>query len=233
MLACPRCAAPVPESSPTCRYCQAPLLVKSCPSCLARVFQGHTYCPECGGALAAVAARAQERACPRCAVGLHARPVGDLTLDDCPKCGGTFVDRAALEMLLGEKRAARAESVLGAYDAGGDDPLPQPPGAFYVKCPECAQMMNRRMFAHGAKVIVDVCRNHGTWFDQHELPRIIRFVMRGGLEAAEKHAIAQDRERLKREAAALRDQATTAGAYSIGSADSGSFLAAFVRELLR
>jgi Zn-finger nucleic acid-binding protein len=233
MLACPRCAAPVPESSPTCRYCSAPLLLKACPSCLARVFDGHKFCPGCGAGLERAAGTARERACPRCDVALHARAVGELSLDDCAKCGGTFVDRAALEMLLGEKRAARAESVLGAYDAGGDDPLPQPPGKFYVKCPDCAVVMNRKMFAHGAKVIVDVCRVHGTWFDHHELPRIIRFVMRGGLEAAEKHAIAQDRERLKREAAALRDQQSTVGAYSIGSAESGGFLAAFVKELLR
>lgn len=204
MLACPRCGAAVPEASVSCAYCAAPLLLKSCPACLARVFLGHKFCPGCGETLAAAPGVRPARGCPRCHATMVARVLEDLTLDDCNGCGGTYVDRVALELLLDERRAARAESVLGAYDPGGDEPLPIPSGAFYVKCPDCANLMNRKQFAVGAKVIVDVCKDHGTWFDAHELARIVRFVKSGGLARAEQLTLDQEREKLRQERIALK-----------------------------
>jgi hypothetical protein len=44
--------------------------------------------------------------------------------------------------------------------------------------------MNRKLFASGSGVVVDVCRSHGTFFDAGELPAIIDFVMAGGLAKA-------------------------------------------------
>jgi Zn-finger nucleic acid-binding protein len=224
----------VPESSATCQYCSAPLLIKACPACLSRVFAGHKFCPECGGGLDATAPGARrERDCPRCHVELDARVLGDVILDDCPDCGGTFVDRTALEMLLGEKRGARAESVLGAYDAFGDTPLQQPPGSFYVKCPDCGTFMNRKIFAYGAKVIVDVCRQHGTWFDLHELPRIIRFVMRGGLEQAARRELDEKRAQVSQQMAALRAAQGGAKMDTTHTSGGDGLFASLLAELLR
>ena len=92
----------------------------------------------------------------------------------------------------------RAEALLGELPAGT---IPvQPPGSkMYVKCPVCATMMNRKLFAAGAGVIIDVCRAHGACFDLGELPRVIEFVMSGGLEKAEKKEIARLRDAAKRE----------------------------------
>jgi Zn-finger nucleic acid-binding protein len=199
VLACPRCGASVPESSAACAHCRAALLVKACPRCLARVFHGHRHCPQCGVGLdQAAATAATHRTCPRCRVDLIAHLVGDVALDDCPQCGGTFVERATLERLLSERREARAGALLGAYDAAGDAPLPVPSGSLYIRCPDCATVMNRKQFARGAHVIVDVCRAHGTWFDAHELPRIVRFVMTGGLEQAAHKELADEREKVRR-----------------------------------
>jgi Zn-finger nucleic acid-binding protein len=199
MLACPQCGANVPDDCTTCAYCHAALLVKPCPRCLARVFDGHKHCPECGAALAAAAAGTPSaRACPRCHVAMVTRTIADVALDDCTQCGGSWVDRPTIERVLAERRQVRADELLGAYDAAGDAPLPAPPGPMYVKCPGCAQIMNRKQFARGAKVIVDVCRDHGTWFDAHELPRVIRFVMSGGLERAAHEQIDEDKERARR-----------------------------------
>ena len=65
--------------------------------------------------------------------------------------------------------------------------------------------MNRKLFAAGAGVIVDVCRAHGTFFDAGELPAIIEFVMQGGLEKAQRKELERQREQLRRERAAVRD----------------------------
>jgi Zn-finger nucleic acid-binding protein len=59
--------------------------------------------------------------------------------------------------------------------------------------------MNRMNFARCSGVIVDICKQHGTWFDRDELSRIVEFISGGGLEAArvrEKEDIKEERRRL-------------------------------------
>ena len=60
--------------------------------------------------------------------------------------------------------------------------------------------MNRVNFASGAKVVLDICREHGTFFDRDELHRVVTFIQGGGLERAR----AREREALKEEQARLR-----------------------------
>jgi hypothetical protein len=42
--------------------------------------------------------------------------------------------------------------------------------------------MNRKNFGSVSGVIVDVCKQHGTWFDLGELPRVLAFVAGGGMD---------------------------------------------------
>jgi Zn-finger nucleic acid-binding protein len=66
--------------------------------------------------------------------------------------------------------------------------------------------MNRVNFAHCSGVIVDVCKGHGTWFDQDELTEIVAFIRAGGLEASrarEKLQIEEERRRLRQEQLAV------------------------------
>jgi len=80
----------------------------------------------------------------------------------------------------------------------------------YLPCPVCHVVMNRRLFATGTGVIIDVCRAHGTFFDAGELPLVIEFVMNGGLERAERKEIERLREAARRELAQARDAARSA-----------------------
>ena len=114
--------------------------------------------------------------CPRCSNPLRAAMAGDALIDECTRCGGLWLEHDVFreivarerdrEMLfealsqLGRARAAQA-------DTGGDE-------RFYVPCPRCEQIMDRRQFARISKVIVDVCKPHGIWLDHDELPRIVR-----------------------------------------------------------
>jgi Zn-finger nucleic acid-binding protein len=43
--------------------------------------------------------------------------------------------------------------------------------------------MARNNFGKKSRVIVDICRRHGVWFDAGELPRVLAFVRSGGLTA--------------------------------------------------
>ncbi len=201
LLACPRCGAGVAPHHKHCDFCQAELLLKACPRCLSRVFHGHKHCPECGSSIDHAAhgdARA-DAPCPRCDQPLHARLVGDIVIDECRGCAGVFLDRTAVERVVTDRRQARADALLGALTRSDAPPTAADPKRMYVKCPTCKAVMNRKQFALGARTIVDVCRTHGTFFDAGELPRIIDFVQRGGLEQAERQEIDRLREQAKRE----------------------------------
>lgn len=205
LLACPQCGGGVSPTSSTCEYCSASLLLKQCPRCLSRVFHGHKHCPECGAEidLAAEGTERKDLPCPRCTTSLTARLVGDIVIDECGKCLGLFLDHVAIKRVITDRAQARAEALLGALPRAEVRQTVKPGERMYVKCPGCATMMNRKLFAAGAGVIVDVCRTHGTFFDAGELPQIIEFVMKGGLEQAQKKEIERERQKLEHEKAML------------------------------
>jgi Zn-finger nucleic acid-binding protein len=108
---------------------------------------------------------------------------------DCGACHGLFVDASTLERATEEARRRDP----GSFRASA------PPGLqpiTYVKCPVCAEVMNRTNFGRRSGVIVDVCRAHGTWFDAGELDTVLAFVAKGGLEETAK----RDREEAQRRA---------------------------------
>jgi Zn-finger nucleic acid-binding protein len=84
------------------------------------------------------------------------------------------VDHSLLRDLL------EARQVYGLKAARrAANPLDQP--VRYRPCPVCRTMMNRHNFGRSSGVIVDICSQHGVWFDAGELPRVLDFVQAGGL----------------------------------------------------
>jgi Zn-finger nucleic acid-binding protein len=228
LLHCPGCGAAVAPGASRCEFCAAALLVKACPRCFARVFHGARHCASCGAGVVAPArvaddGEASRRRCPRCDQGLDANLVGDVLLDECPGCHGVWLDGAALERVLAERRGTTAEAVLGRLTAAPTAAMPAagtpagPAASTYVKCPDCGDVMSRMNFARRSGVIVDVCTSHGTWFDADELPRVIDFARRGGIEEtrrkeAEEYFRQTRRARVAADGPGNRSSASTSGA---------------------
>ena len=236
LLACPHCGAGVAENSGTCQYCASELLLKACPRCMARVFAGHKHCPDCGAELdlAASGTELKEMPCPRCEKPLRARMVGDIVIDECGQCLGLFLDHVAIKRVVTDRAQARAEALLGSLPRAELPQVPKPGQRMYVKCPSCANVMNRKLFAAGAGVIVDVCRTHGTFFDAGELPRIVEFVMQGGLEAAQKKEIERMRRDLEHEKASASMPAMSfTPSYGLQSSERGGALIDLLFSLIR
>jgi Zn-finger nucleic acid-binding protein len=216
-LACPHCGAGVVLGDTKCAYCATELLLKACPRCLQRVFAGHKHCPECGAELAlAESTGITDLLCPRCDHNLHARLIGDIVIDECGTCNGLFLDHVAVKRVIADRAQARAEALLGALPTGEPHIVPRPGEKMYVKCPTCRTMMNRKQFATGAGIIVDVCKAHGTFFDAGELPAIIEFVMNGGLESAAKKDLAREKQRLDLEREHVLGMANSALTVDVG-----------------
>jgi Zn-finger nucleic acid-binding protein len=148
------------------------------------------------------------RKCPRCSVGevktrdrrpeLVVHLLGETPLDECDACGGVWLEAAVFEKLIKSRdEQATVLSGNGPYleiDAYSQHTLEKPR---YLPCPDCSQLMNRKNFGDTSGVIIDVCRQHGFWFDRDELGRIIQFVMKGGLDESRRRELERLEHNLK------------------------------------
>lgn len=200
-LQCPMCGAPAATSADHCDHCGARLATVACPACFGLIFAGAKFCSHCGARVerTEVASAGDTEVCPRCRHPLEAVKVGTMNLRECPRCEGLWVDKASLEDICADRD--RQSAVLGmSFPPNGAEPVQLEEKVSYVPCPVCHKLMNRVNFAHCSGIIVDICAQHGTWFDRDELRRIIEFIRAGGLETArarELAALEEQRRELK------------------------------------
>ena len=105
----------------------------------------------------------------------------------------------------------------------------------YVPCPDCEHLMNRSNFARSSGVIIDLCKQHGVWFDAEELPRILEFIDKGGLirsREKEKMSIADERSRLRDEQRKLEMMERRSGVARFKDDDSGSRIGRVISALI-
>jgi Zn-finger nucleic acid-binding protein len=184
-LNCPMCGAAAATEATHCAHCGARLATVACPSCFGMMFVGQEFCPHCGTKFERKdsAAAAPEELCPRCKTNLEAVVIGTSSVRECSQCEGVWVDAETLRQICSDQEKQAA--VLGMPSH-----LPPNEGVEfekqirYLPCPICKELMNRVNFSNFSNVIVDVCREHGTWFDRDELRRIVEFIRSGGLDKA-------------------------------------------------
>lgn len=104
------------------------------------------------------------RSCPDCAVPLYAARQEGFRIDACGRCGGAWLDHTAVTRALEERSlvpAILAERAPSGAPAPGHD---RPSRA----CPDCAKPLVATPLAD-ARILVDTCDVHGTWFDPSEV----------------------------------------------------------------
>lgn len=189
------------------------------------LFIGSKFCPHCGSVAARWESEGEARLCPACKIPLLRGQIAATALDECSKCFGIWLDRTTFEQICRDSEAQAA--VLGSPCAANSGGSLQP--VRYVPCPHCRELMQRVNFAKCSGVVVDVCREHGTWFDMNELHRIVQFIRSGGLDKArdvERVKLAEERRRLEstRRAAGSFDPGPSYQGYSDGSFDQGDLV---------
>ena len=113
--------------------------------------------------------------CPRCTRRLEEATGADLA---CAACQGVFVDHADFASRIESERPRQPPSVRPLHARS----RPSEPTVRYGRCPRCGTVMERLNFGRRSGIVVDACREHGTWFDQGELDAALEFVRDGGLE---------------------------------------------------
>ncbi len=164
------------------------------------MFLGSKFCGHCGERASTVDLVEDEKAgdCPRCKQRLQSLKLDTTSIRECLKCGGFWASIETFEDVCADKDQQSA--VLNFISA---HPIASPIAPIkYVPCPDCEQLMNRSNFARSSGVIIDLCKQHGVWFDRDELPKIIEFIDGGGLARSrekEKIALQEERGRLRDE----------------------------------
>ena len=231
-LNCPNCGAGVASDSTQCEFCKTRLKTMACPSCFGLMFIGSQYCGHCGAK--AVVPETSETApgdCPRCRQALDYIKIGATTLRECQKCGGLWSDVDTFESICASRER---QAVVLTFSAKRELAAAPPAKISYVPCPDCKQLMNRSNFARASGVIIDTCKQHGVWFDAEELPRIIEFIQKGGMEIArqrERNEIEQEREHLKEERRKLGPLARGTGMDDFTVFDNETVVQHFLRNL--
>jgi len=206
VLHCPSCGAAVKRGAQTCEYCNSHLDFSlegktiHCPHCLIRIPAGSRFCVRCAKPVKGAVQEGElpeERLCPRCEVQMVGGKIGDFPVMECNSCAGMFVPHETFEMIQDHSQRV--------IESGRRHRQPQAvieETISYVRCPVCLNMMNRKNFAGVSGVILDVCGDHGIWFDPGEMDKIMDFIAKGGLQKA--RAKDAEREKYYRDLARLR-----------------------------
>jgi DNA-directed RNA polymerase subunit M/transcription elongation factor TFIIS len=158
-----------------------------CPECLTRVSDKAKFCHHCGTRLVAEEVHTEDSswACPACGPKQHlsSRRLGreKVSVAECQKCAGLWITKESFREL--RDRVARDAAALSSIRNAPPKAASlgtKPQRATYRPCPRCQELMNRRQYARGSGVIIDVCRQHGLWFDAEELSAVLDWIARGG-----------------------------------------------------
>lgn len=106
----------------------------------------------------------QELRCPHCKKRLVGVEVEDATLHGCSGCGGIWIDNAsARKILYAPLMSFTILSQRAAKNAKGGVRQPRP------TCAACPAILDKT-YVH--EIELDICGEHGTWFDALELSRL-------------------------------------------------------------
>ena len=198
-LHCQSCGAPVGAGDLRCPYCSCQLATLACPKCLGAVSLQDSHCPRCGAEIRRELETPSDLLCPACGTGLFHASVGEAQLDQCHACGGAWVPRPEFEKLAGDRE--ERGGVLGALPGAGPRATVALEEVRYRPCPSCRKLMNRSNYAHTSGVVLDVCKEHGLWFDRDELRQVLVFIEGGGLDQNRARELRQLEEGRSRPAA--------------------------------
>jgi Zn-finger nucleic acid-binding protein len=108
-------------------------------------------------------AGAAKMACLRCGEGMHEIDIDRMTVTQCPRCGGAWVTTDVATAMRRTSNDDLRKAVSRGEIFSRAKPERKP-----LACPVCARPMEcvgMSWTVHD----VDVCKEHGTWFDRTEL----------------------------------------------------------------
>jgi Zn-finger nucleic acid-binding protein len=164
MAHCSNCGGPITLGSTptTCPFCDEVVLARAHEVMVAVPVQIVNTVVRAGPVSGVV-----ERRCPHCKKRLVTVVAEGVSLSGCGACGGIWIDNASARSVLSNPKSVFADlarrAARGATGSRGKIDKPT--------CAECPAVLDRTR-VHG--IDLDVCGDHGTWFDALELETLVK-----------------------------------------------------------
>jgi hypothetical protein len=197
VIRCSSCGSAREKGRNRCGYCDADFTIRErdlhtvCPKCLARVSDKAKYCQHCATKLTGehVAEDFSKLACPLCGPErlLSNRRMGyeQVSVLECSICAGLWMGTEAFGRLRERVLSETAQKRALLRHKPQPSQLRQHVGPTYRPCIYCGKMMHRQQYARRSGVIIDVCGEHGIWFDAQEFQQILDWTACGGIRKKE------------------------------------------------
>jgi Zn-finger nucleic acid-binding protein len=115
-----------------------------------------------------------ELRCPHCHKKLVGVVAKGVELDGCGGCGGIWVNNASARSVLANPEEIFADLAKRAADNARNRTVREK----NPRCPVCTAVLDP-IKTHG--IALDVCGDHGTWFDAFELSQLVHVLTHGSV----------------------------------------------------
>lgn len=209
-LLCPSCGGGLDPEKRRCPQCGTSVATRRCGVCFGLNLTDARNCRGCGKQLPDEDPGHREEAlpCAGCGASMTPRRLDNILFDECDHCGGLWLCPRTVDAV---RTQAGTRSRILPFDMLTSDGAWNSQGGktsiAYRKCPLCRKMMNRTNYARRSGIIIDICREHGSYFDRGELTALFRFIEDGGLDKVRR----RDEEELRTRERELRREAIMAG----------------------
>ncbi len=193
VVRCSGCGAPREEHAANCGHGGGDFTIHErdlntvCPQCLARISDRARYCHHCATPITPESlgpGKTTDLRCPACLnKRLNSRRLGreQASVAECERCGGLWIGKSVFASIR-ERIARQSQHLVNSVMAPPKraSVVSRQKGPLYRKCASCDKILSRRQYARGSGIIIDICREHGIWFDAGELESTVRFIAAGG-----------------------------------------------------
>ncbi len=210
---CGACGAGLPVGAKECSYCGTGLRSIDgkayCARCLAYLESDAQYCSHCGAHASDASHIPDEsdHSCPRCGdeVRLVGVPVGLQHGEACPRCEGLWLEQTVFAKVVADFSSPERQRPMSAGIVRPEPLHPEGSKTFeavvkYLPCPKCTTRMARRNYLRVSGIILDICPEHGIWFDREELRLVAAFLQEGGVARFQKAEAEETGLQIKRKA---------------------------------
>ena len=163
MANCKNCGASLPPDCIVCEYCGTRNFVDF----QKYGAQGHSgrKCAICEDEMISID------------IGLNGE---NLIIEKCETCKGMFFDSGEVEQML--KMYAKDPQGINREKLQKlcENKVSGPKRKAYLPCPVCDQLMNRQLYGKMSAVVMDICHQHGVFFEPGEIRQLIDWKSAGG-----------------------------------------------------
>ena len=107
--------------------------------------------------------------CPRCELELFEGRTSNVVMNGCGACGGLWLDNDGSRRVV-NKVDDEVVDLASRAEANASHEVDTVAGA--LPCPVCQSVLKRVRIAK-ADLDLDICAEHGTWFDRGELQKVM------------------------------------------------------------